>query len=65
MMSLKEIVFFRAHAEYEGYQWMVGRGGYTQTELDFQKARFFAAYQIIEEAMLEREYEAWVEEQKD
>ena len=38
-------------------------GGYTEEEKDHQRARFLSAYQIIEEAELEDEYQAWKEAQ--
>ncbi|MCD8108769.1 MAG: hypothetical protein LUE14_01495 [Clostridiales bacterium] len=59
MMNLKELVFFRANAELEAYQSM--REGYTEEEKEQQRQRFMAAYQIIEEAELEDEYQAWKE----
>ena len=33
--------------------------GYTEAEIEQQRDRFCAVYQIIEEAKLETEYEAW------
>lgn len=56
-MELKELIFFRAKAELEGYTEMTE--GYTEEEKELQRARFSAVYQIIEEAELEDEYEAW------
>ena len=35
--------------------------GYTEEEKEQQRQRFMAAYQIIEEAELEDEYQAWKE----
>ena len=63
MMNLKETVFFRANAEYECIAWMQERD-YTEEEITRQKDRFMSAYQIIEEAELEAEYEAWVREHR-
>ncbi len=61
MTNLKELVFFRANAELEAYQSMTE--GYTEEEKEQQRQRFMAAYQIIEEAELEDEYQAWKEKQ--
>ena len=61
-MDLKELVFFRTNAEYEAYIGM--GGGYTEEEKEQQRARFLSAYQIIEEAELEDEYQAWKEAQE-
>ncbi|MCD8075153.1 MAG: hypothetical protein LUF27_08975 [Lachnospiraceae bacterium] len=56
-MDLKELLFFRAKAEMESYQSMTGV--YTEEEKELQRQRFCSVYQIIEEAELEDEYEAW------
>ncbi|MCD7884712.1 MAG: hypothetical protein LUI87_13560 [Lachnospiraceae bacterium] len=56
-MDLKELLFFRAKAEMEAYQSMAK--GYTEDEKELQRQRFCSVYQIIEEAELEDEYEAW------
>ena len=61
MTNLKELVFFRAKAELEAYQDM--KEGYTEEEKVQQRQRFMTAYQIIEEAELEDEYQAWKEQQ--
>ena len=63
-MDLRELVFFRCKAEYDCYM-MMKDGDYTAEELAEQKARFMCAYQIIEEAELEREYQAWKEANPD
>ncbi|MBS5284374.1 MAG: hypothetical protein KHY46_10975 [Clostridiales bacterium] len=34
---------------------------YTEEEIERQRERFFSAYQIIEEAELESEYQDWKE----
>lgn len=62
MMNLKEIVFFRTLAELEGYR-MMTNGNYTEEEKNLQLERFCSAYQIIEEAELEEEYQEWKEKQ--
>ncbi len=56
-MDLKELLFFRAKTEMEAYQSMTE--GYTEEEKELQRQRFCSVYQIIEEAELEDEYEAW------
>lgn len=61
-MNLKELVFFRTLAELEGYDMMI-KGNYTEEEKELQRARFCSAYQIIEEAGLEEEYQEWKEKQ--
>lgn len=61
MMNLKELVFFRTNAEFEAYTSM--KEGYTEEEKEQQRQRFMAAYQIIEEAELEDEYQAWKAQQ--
>ena len=61
MMELKELVFFRVKAELEAYMDM--KEGYTEEEKEQQRQRFMAAYQIIEEAELEDEYQAWKAQQ--
>ena len=58
-LTLKETVFFRAQAEMDGYLTMKNGTGYTEAEIEQQRDRFCAVYQIIEEAELETEYEAW------
>ncbi|MCC8013643.1 MAG: hypothetical protein LIO87_00460 [Eubacterium sp.] len=58
MMDLKELVFFRANAEADGYD-MVKNGTYSKKEIELQEQRFLSAYQIIEEAMLKNEYRRW------
>lgn len=60
MMNLKETLFFRTASELDGYLDMK-KGGYTEAEIERQRDRFLSAYQIIEDAELEKEYEAWKE----
>ena len=57
--KLKELVFFRAKAELDGYLMMKDRERYTEEEMERQRERFSSIYQIIEEAGLEDEYDAW------
>ena len=57
--KLKELVFFRAKAELDGYLMMKDGEGYTEEETECQRERFSSIYQIIEEAELEDEYDAW------
>lgn len=66
MMELKELVFFRAKAELDAYTHMsMSKSGiYTMAELDAQRDRFSAVWQIIEEAELEAEYQTWKEAQQ-
>lgn len=64
MMDLKELVFFRAKAELDAYIQMAKAGGYTEEEVDGQSYRFSAVWQIIAEAGLEGEYQAWEEAQQ-
>lgn len=58
-LTLKELVFFRAKAELDGYLMMKNGVGYTEAEMEVQRDRFCSVYQIIEEAELETEYETW------
>ena len=57
--KLKELVFFRAKEELDGYLMMKDRERYTEEETERQRERFSSIYQIIEEAGLEDEYDAW------
>lgn len=57
--KLKELVFFLAKAELDGYLMMKDGDGYTEEETERQRERFSSIYQIIEEAELEDEYDAW------
>jgi hypothetical protein len=61
MMNLQEILFFRAKAELDAYMDMKKAECYTEEEIERQRERFCSAYQIIEEAELESEYEDWKE----
>lgn len=64
MMNLKELVFFRAKAELDAYNHMNMSSIYTEAEVDAQRDRFCAVWQIIEEAGLEDEYQTWKEAQQ-
>ena len=57
--KLKELLFFRAKTELDGYLMMKDGDGYTEEETERQRERFCSIYQIIEEAELEDEYDAW------
>ena len=59
MMNLQEILFFRAKAELDAYMDMKKAECYTEEEIERQREHFCSAYQIIEEAELEDEYEDW------
>ena len=62
MTNLKDILFFRTADEYEAYTEMnMRRSTWTEEEIDRQRDRFCSAYQIVEEAELEDEYQAWKE----
>lgn len=64
MMELKELVFFRAKAEFDAYTHMCKSSIYSTAEMDSQRDRFSAVWQIIEEAELEAEYQDWKEAQQ-
>lgn len=63
-MNLKEILFFRVKAELAAYCQMEKNTGFTEEETEKQRERFCSAYQIVEEAGLEEEYEEWKESSK-
>lgn len=58
-MDLKGILFFRTKTELDAYLDM--EEGYTEGEKEQQRQRFVSLYQVIEEAELEDEYQAWKE----
>jgi len=64
-MDLKYVVFFRCKAELDAYASMEKDSTFTEEEKEEQRARFCSAYQIIEEAELEDEYQAWKEANPD
>lgn len=57
--KLKEMIFFRARTELDVYLEMKSDEGSTAKERACQRGRFRSIYQIIEEAGLEDEYDAW------
>lgn len=65
MTNLKELLFFRTVAELDGYLMMKNTNGFTEAEIETQRERFASAYQIIEEAGLEDEYQAWKKAHKN
>ncbi len=60
-MDLKELLFFRVKAELDAYRQMEKSTSFTEEETEKQRERFCSAYQIVEEAELESEYEEWKE----
>lgn len=58
-MELKELLFFRTQEEYRAYYRMITSREYQEEELEIQKHRFMAVFQIIEEAELKEEYREW------
>lgn len=63
-MDLKEVLFFRVKAELDAYRQMEKSTGFTEEETEKQREKFCSAYQIVEEAELESEYEEWKENNK-
>lgn len=63
--SLKEfyrILFFRTKAEMDAYHDMSHKPeDWTEAEIKQQRSRFCSVWQVIEEAELVDEYEAWKE----
>ena len=62
MDKLKEILFETALTERDELIWMMQHAEESAEKIEAQRARFKTAYGIIEQADLEAEYEAWVEE---
>ena len=59
---LKEILFFRTKAEMDAYHDMSRKPeDWTEAEIEQQRSRFCSVWQVIEEAELVDEYEAWKE----
>lgn len=56
---LKEILFTRVKAEMDAYHDMGADSGCTNEERELQRQRFCSVYQIVEEAELEDQYDAW------
>lgn len=57
--SLKEVLFRRAKAEMDAYHNMRADSSCASEERKLQHQRFRGVYQIIKEAELEDEYDAW------
>ena len=62
MDKLKEILFETTMTERDNLIWMMQHSDESAEKIEAQRARFKTAYGIIEQADLEAEYEAWVEE---
>lgn len=61
-LKLKQILFFRTKAEMDAYHDMSRKPeGWTEAEIEQQRSRFCSIWQVIEEAELVDEYEAWKE----
>ena len=61
-LKLKQILFFRTKAEMDAYHDMSRQPEHWSTEeIEQQRIRFCAVWQVIEEAELVDEYEAWKE----
>lgn len=59
---LKEILFFRTKAEMDAYHDMSRKPDeWSAEEIEKQRIRFCSVWQVIEEAELVDEYEAWKE----
>ena len=60
--KLKQILFFRTKAEMDAYHDMSRKPeDWTAAEIEEQRSRFCSIWQVIEEAELVDEYEAWKE----
>ncbi len=61
-LKLKHILFFRTKAEMDAYHDMSRQPEHwSAEEIEQQRTRFCAVWQVIEEAELVDEYEAWKE----
>ena len=61
-LKLKNILFFRTKAEMDAYHDMSRQPEHwSAEEIEQQRTRFCAVWQVIEEAELVDEYEAWKE----
>ena len=61
-LKLKQILFFRTKAEMDAYHDMSRKPeDWTEAEIEQQRNRFCSVWQVIEEAELVDEYEAWKE----
>ena len=62
MDKLMQILFETTRTEYDELIWMMQHAEESAEKIEAQMARFKIAYGIIEQADLEDEYQAWVEE---
>ena len=62
MEKLKQVLFETTVTERDELIWMMQHAEESAEKIEAQRARFKTAYGIIEQADLEAEYEAWVEE---
>lgn len=61
-LKLKQILFFRTKAEMDAYHDMSRKPeDWRAEEIEQQRSRFCSVWQVIEEAELVDEYEAWKE----
>ena len=61
-IRLKNLLFFRVKAEMDAYHDMSRKPeDWTEAEIEQQRSRFCSVWQVIEEAELVDEYEAWKE----
>ena len=61
-LKLKQILFFRMKAEMDAYHDMSRKPeDWTEAEIEQQRSCFCSVWQVIEEAELVDEYEAWKE----
>lgn len=61
-LQLKYILFFRTKAEMDAYHDMSRKPeAWSAEEIEHQRIRFCSVWQVIEEAELADEYEAWKE----
>ena len=61
-LQLKDILFQRTRAEMDAYHDMSRKPeDWTEAEIEQQRSRFCSVWQVIEEAELVDEYEAWKE----
>lgn len=58
-MDLKEVLFRRTQEEFRRYCEMIKLRLYTDEELERQRERFAANFQVIEDAEIEEEYREW------
>ena len=58
-MDLKEVLFRRTQEEFRRYCEMINLRLHTDEELERQRERFAANFQVIEDAEIEEEYREW------